>query len=180
MLSPQLDTLVVFPSELGWMAMIGSGSVLKHLSFGHANAGQAVGALDPQGVQQTEVGDWNSPLMRQLQAFAAGERVDFADVEVELSPVSAFRRRVLEICRRIPYGKTLTYGQLAARAGSPDAARAVGACMAANRTPLVIPCHRVVGSSGGLGGFSAPGGLGMKRRLLELEAGLSLFSRQMD
>ncbi len=81
-----------------------------------------------------------------------------------------FAKRVLEACRRIPYGKTRSYAQLAAAAGAPGAARAVGRVMAGNRVPLVIPCHRVVGSGGKLGGFSAPGGLETKQRLLDLEA----------
>jgi methylated-DNA-[protein]-cysteine S-methyltransferase len=64
----------------------------------------------------------------------------------------------------------LTYGQLARRVGSPAAARAVGSTMARNRLPLVIPCHRVVGSGGQLRGFSAPGGVAVKQRLLQMEA----------
>ena len=76
-------------------------------------------------------------------------------------------------CRKIPYGKTLSYGQLAAKAGRPGAARAVGNHMAGNRTPIIVPCHRVLPSGGGLGGFSAAGGVALKRRLLEME--LSVF-----
>ena len=73
-------------------------------------------------------------------------------------------------CRLIPYGQVLTYGELAERAGSPRAARAVGNVMRTNRFPLIVPCHRVVGAAGALGGYSAPTGLKMKRRLLRLEA----------
>ena len=73
-------------------------------------------------------------------------------------------------CRRIPYGRTMSYAELAAKAGSPNAARAVGNCMAGNRIPLIVPCHRVVCSDGRLGSYSAPGGTRMKRRLLDLES----------
>ena len=95
---------------------------------------------------------------------------DFAvNVPVALDAKTEFRRRVLQQCRRIPYGDTLTYAELAVAAGSPRACRAVGNIMARNRIPLVIPCHRVVGSHGSLGGYSAPSGLPMKQRLLRLE-----------
>ena len=68
-----------------------------------------------------------------------------------------------------PVGTTLSYGQLAARAGSPRACRAVGNCIAGNKIPIVIPCHRVVLSGGGIGKYSAPGGARMKKRLLMIE-----------
>lgn len=80
---------------------------------------------------------------------------------------TAFRAKVYEITRKIPYGKTLSYSEVAVKAGSPNAARAVGAAMAANPLPLIIPCHRVVGSNGKLTGFT--GGLKIKEMLLELE-----------
>ena len=94
----------------------------------------------------------------------------FQDVLIEWPRLTEFQQRVLETTREIRYGETLTYGQLAARAGSPRAARAVGTVMANNRFPIVVPCHRVVGSGNGLGGFSAPQGTTLKRLLLELEA----------
>ncbi|HUT88128.1 MAG TPA: methylated-DNA--[protein]-cysteine S-methyltransferase [Thermoguttaceae bacterium] len=163
------DRFDVFPTELGWMAIVGSGGTLKRLTFGHASPGAARKALSAQAVQNANPPLWNRPLVRRLRAYAAGARDDFRDIEVDPGPLTDFQRRVLECCRRIPYGKTLSYAQLAAKAGSPRAARAVGQCMAANPTPLVIPCHRVVATNGGLGGYSAPGGIRLKRRLLELE-----------
>lgn len=164
------DILVVFPTSLGWIALIGGGSVLRHLSFGHASSRAAVAALDRQLVATAQQGDWNPPLVRRLQAYACGSAEDFRDVQIDPGPQTDFRRRVIRCCRQIPFGKTLTYGRLADRAGFPGAARAVGNCMAANRIPLVIPCHRVVAADGGLGGYSAAGGIVTKRRLLELEA----------
>jgi methylated-DNA-[protein]-cysteine S-methyltransferase len=91
------------------------------------------------------------------------------ELPVELSYATEFQRRVLLACRAILYGQTRSYGDLAAQVGSPGAARAVGNVMAHNCVPLIIPCHRVVASQGQLGGFSAPRGLSMKRRLLQLE-----------
>ena len=96
-------------------------------------------------------------------------RETFADLRVDLSHATPFSLRVYEACRAIPAGETRTYGELAVIAGSPGASRAVGSAMARNRVPIVIPCHRVVGASGRLCGFSAPGGLDTKQSLLDLE-----------
>ena len=171
---PSPQNLAVFATSLGWMALVGRGNVLLRLTFGHASAREAVEAaieaLEPDLLELARPGDWNPPLVERLKAYACGDAVDFDDVEVDPGPISPFRRRVLRCCRRIPYGSTLTYGQLAAKAGSRRAARAVGSCMATNRIPLIIPCHRVVSAGGRIGGFSALGGARTKQRLLTMEA----------
>ena len=164
--------LVILPSQLGWMALIGSGPLLKQLTFGHSSSRAAKRALDAELLENATPGTWNAPLLRRLKAYAAGMPEEFHDVRVDPGRLTVFQRRVVRHCRRIPYGKTLTYGQLAAVAGSPRAARAVGNCMAANRVPLIVPCHRVVPADGRPGAYSAPGGTGMKQRLLALEAQL--------
>jgi methylated-DNA-[protein]-cysteine S-methyltransferase len=164
------DALAVFESTLGWFAVVGCGSVLKYLTLGHANAEAARRALEGMVGREVEVAEWNQPLTERLKAYADGNRDEFLDVRVDPGPMSDFRRRVVRACREIPYGKTLSYGRLAAQCGSPSAARAAGRCMAANRIPLVIPCHRVIAVSGRLGGYSGPGGLDLKRKLLALEA----------
>lgn len=89
--------------------------------------------------------------------------------ELDWQGVSSFNRDVLQACHGIPPGSVLTYGQLAAIAGHPKAARAVGRAMAGNRWPLIIPCHRVVGSGGSMTGYSGRGGVETKRNLLKLE-----------
>jgi methylated-DNA-[protein]-cysteine S-methyltransferase len=108
--------------------------------------------------------------LERLVEYAAGDVVDLSKLPVDLGRMTQFQRRVVAACRAIRYGEVRTYGQLAARAGSPGAARAVGQVMAANRLTLVVPCHRVVASSGGLGGFSAPQGVSLKQRLLAMES----------
>ncbi|MEK7693116.1 MAG: methylated-DNA--[protein]-cysteine S-methyltransferase [Chloroflexota bacterium] len=107
-----------------------------------------------------------SGLMRQVRDYLAGKRTSF-DVELELSWVTPFRRDVLLACAAVPRGQVATYADLARRVGSPNAARAVGNAMRTNPIPIVIPCHRIVGSNGSLTGFG--GGLDVKARLLELE-----------
>jgi methylated-DNA-[protein]-cysteine S-methyltransferase len=107
------------------------------------------------------------PLIRRLQAFASGKRDDdFLDIPLHVSNMTPFQQAVIERCRRIPAGETLSYAGLGKAAGHPGAARAVGRVMATNRFPLIVPCHRVVSATGAIGGFSAPDGIDMKRRLL--------------
>lgn len=102
---------------------------------------------------------------RQLQAYFAGERCDFS---VPLSPKGTeFQRRVWHELERIPYGRTISYGELAKRVGNPNASRAVGAANGANPLPIVVPCHRVIGANGTLTGFGA--GIDVKAKLLEIE-----------
>lgn len=104
-----------------------------------------------------------------IERLLRGGRDTLAAIPLDLSRCSPFHRRVYEIARTIPAGETLTYGALAARAGSPKAARAVGQAMARNPFPLVVPCHRVTGAHGWAGGFSAHGGVDTKFRLLRIE-----------
>jgi methylated-DNA-[protein]-cysteine S-methyltransferase len=112
-------------------------------------------------------GNAEHPLAGRVQAYFAGERVSFGDVELDLSWMTEFQAAVAMALRGIPYGETVTYGELAALAGHPNAQRAAGTFCAQNRFPLFVPCHRVV-SAGGLGSY---GSLGpdYKRRLLEHE-----------
>jgi methylated-DNA-[protein]-cysteine S-methyltransferase len=163
--------LAVFPSELGWIALAGRGAVLEALTFGHASPREAVAALGRQ-CEATAAQAWKTPLVERLARYARGAREDFSDVAIAPFWRTEFQARVAAHCRRIPYGQTCSYAELAARAGSPGAARAVGSVMRSNRVPLIIPCHRVVGSGGALGGYSGAEGLATKRRLLVLEGAL--------
>jgi methylated-DNA-[protein]-cysteine S-methyltransferase len=159
--------LAVFETDLGWIAMAGQGEVLHALVFGQDSPREAAAALEARG-GQAGAKAWKTPLERRLKRFARGERDDFRDVRVAPFWTTEFQRQVLEHCRRIAYGAKRSYAELATLAGSPGAARAVGSVMRKNRIPLVIPCHRVVGSSG-LGGYSGAAGLTTKQLLLELE-----------
>jgi methylated-DNA-[protein]-cysteine S-methyltransferase len=110
-------------------------------------------------------------LEQRLRRYARGEPVRLDDLALDLRSCTPFQRQVLRIVQTIPPGQTWSYADVARAAGKPGAARAVGQVMARNPVPLFVPCHRVVASGGGLGGFSAPGGLNTKRELLELERG---------
>jgi methylated-DNA-[protein]-cysteine S-methyltransferase len=109
-----------------------------------------------------------------IVALLRGEPVDLRFVAVDLGDLPEFPRRVYELIRQIPPGATLTYGEIARRLGMPGGAQAVGRAMGRNPTPIVVPCHRVLAASGD-GGFSAPGGVETKRRMLAIE-GATLFA----
>lgn len=167
----QTYTVQVFPSELGWQAIAGSNTGLAHLTFGHPTPGEAFAALSKITAAPLEAGDWNPELVARLQAFCQGQRVDFDDVLLMSSGATPFQQAVIAATRAVPYGCTATYGQLAAAAGSPKAARAVGNIMATNTTPLVVPCHRIVpGGKPQPGAYSAGEGVRTKLRLLEMES----------
>ena len=103
---------------------------------------------------------------RQLDEYFAGRRRAF-EIDWDIRALPAYNRRVLEELARVEYGRTTTYGALAARTGNPRAARAVGTIMNRNPIPIVLPCHRVVGANGSLVGYA--GGLERKQQLLKLE-----------
>jgi O-6-methylguanine DNA methyltransferase len=112
---------------------------------------------------------WVKKLAVQIGKHMAGEPQDFADVPVDLSSVGDFARTVYDELRRVPAGQTVSYGELARRVGRPTGARAVARAMAANPIPLFVPCHRVMGASGTLTGFSGADGITTKARLLFAE-----------
>ncbi|UCE99121.1 MAG: methylated-DNA--[protein]-cysteine S-methyltransferase [Planctomycetota bacterium] len=119
-------------------------------------------------------GEFESGLYKDLQGeislYFEGGYVNFGrDIAVLLDGFRPFGKRVLRACRDVKYGETISYGGLATKAGRAGAGRAVGQVLARNPVPLIIPCHRVICADGRLGGFSAAGGLKLKKRLLELE-----------
>src|ERR1044072_2589823 len=107
----------------------------------------------------------------QAVRYFAGEQIDFSPIELDLSGVDPFRRPIYDALRKVKFGETVTYGELAKRSGVtvPQAAQEVGVAMARNPVPLIIPCHRVLAAGGKLGGFSAPGRTVAKERMLALE-----------
>ncbi|MFO7310212.1 MAG: methylated-DNA--[protein]-cysteine S-methyltransferase [Pseudomonadota bacterium] len=116
--------------------------------------------------------------MAAAHAYFAGQATDFSGCVIDLSGCDTFARRVYAFARRVGWGRTTTYGALAREAGAgPEAARDVGRAMATNPVPLIIPCHRVLAAGGKPGGFSGPGGVATKMRMLALE-GIELAPQQ--
>jgi methylated-DNA-[protein]-cysteine S-methyltransferase len=115
-----------------------------------------------------------------IRALLRGESSDLSSVELDMEDVPAFERSVYEVARTIVPGSTLSYGEIAARVGTPREAREVGKALSANPFPIVVPCHRVVAADGRMHGFSGSGGVKTKLRLLQIEGyepvpGPSLF-----
>jgi methylated-DNA-[protein]-cysteine S-methyltransferase len=129
--------------------------------------GQAPGGRILQSRMDVAMQDPTPPVVERVRAYFRGEKVGFEDVALDLSWATSFQRAVAEALRRIPYGEVVTYGELAALAGHPNAQRAAGSFCAGNRFALVVPCHRVV-AAGGIGSYGSLG-VDYKRRLLELE-----------
>ena len=109
-----------------------------------------------------------------IRAMLDGVPDDLTSIALDMHDVAPFDRQVYEMARRIPPGRTSTYGEIAARLGGRALARAVGQALGRNRFAIIVPCHRVLSADGGLRGFSAHGGLALKRRLLELEGATAL------
>ena len=109
-------------------------------------------------------------LQKQITAYFEGSYVNFSpDIPLSLDGLGVFSRKVLTTCRKIEFGRRATYAGLAKKAGRSTASRAVGNALAKNPLPLIIPCHRVLRTDGKMGGFSAPGGISLKKRMLTLE-----------
>ncbi len=171
---PAVEWAVV-DSGIGPLLLAATGTGLVSVDF-HARPAVRDAALDrlrtrfgAEPVQAPGSARLAGPV-RRLAAYFAGERQDF-DLALDWSLTAGFHREVVrELASGVPYGTVVGYGELAARGGRPEAAQAVGAAMGANPLPVVVPCHRVVESDGGMGGFG--GGLETKRQLLALEGGL--------
>ncbi|MFM9960206.1 MAG: methylated-DNA--[protein]-cysteine S-methyltransferase [Planctomycetaceae bacterium] len=161
----------VFSTALGWLGLVGQDRCVRRLVIGEHSSEDAWASLRRHfGDESLAESNWYPALRKRLSEFAAGKLVSFDDISVWAEPRTEFQTRVLVATRSIGFGETVSYGELAARVGSPRAARAVGSVMSSNSVPIIIPCHRVVGSGGALGGFSAPQGISLKQRLLEMEA----------
>ena len=157
----------IVDTEFGWMAIVGSEAGLLRLTLPQPAPDKALALIAGLIPQCSADASFFRDLTFRIQCYFEGESVDFND-ELDLRGTTPFQRDVWRVTASIPYGETRSYGWLAKEVGRPQNARAVGQALARNSLPIVIPCHRVTGSGGALGGYS--GGLEMKRRLLELES----------
>lgn len=126
---------------------------------------EAAESTPPPGVQRA---------IDRVLALLNGEAIDLSDIPVDLDDTPEFHRKVYEIARTIPPGRTMTYGEIAKRLGVPHESREVGQALGRNPIAVIVPCHRVLGADGKMGGFSASGGVATKRRILEIEGAAAL------
>lgn len=120
-------------------------------------------------LREAEPPAWVLLAMVRIRALLNGLQDDLADIPLDMEGVPPFHRRVYEVTRAIPPGRTLTYGEVAQRLGDPGAARAVGQALGHNPFAPVVPCHRVLAARSAAGGFSAEGGVATKLRMLQIE-----------
>ncbi len=179
MTRPTCDLLVYTSLEAPiagklWLAATEHG--LCAIDFGGTEAEFVARLQNAWSIRPLRGGEALQDAIRQLNEYFAGKRTSF-DLPLDLRQVTPFRRQVLEATLAVPCGQTVTSGQLAQRMGRPKAARAVGGAQATNPIPIIIPCHRVVGSDGRLTGFA--GGLPKKRRMLA-EEGVAFVGGKVD
>lgn len=160
--------LLAFSTSLGWIGILHHNHLIELIKFGFANQVDLYEAFGQPDFHIGKRDQTEREWVEKFKMYAQGRRVSFASLNLDLASSTRFQRHVLECCRKISYGQTVSYGQLAEMADFPKAARAVGSTMRRNQHPLVIPCHRVVARSG-IGGFSSPQGVKLKQRLLRLE-----------
>jgi methylated-DNA-[protein]-cysteine S-methyltransferase len=163
------DGFARFPTAIGECAVAWNRRGIAALRLPDADARHDWAARQFPTASETTPPDAVRRAVDAIARLLDGHPVDLSHVVVDLDDVPAFHRRVYEAARAIRPGETCSYGELAARIGSPGAARAVGQALGRNPVPVIVPCHRVLAADGRIGGFSAPGGAATKRRLLAIE-----------
>ena len=158
----------IFRVNLGWMGLVGNEKGVEWIFLPRPKKEELRRRILAEFPGAQEGATLLGQAKKELTEYFSGRRVRF-DFPLELSGATPFQKKAYRIMGTIPFGEVRTYRWLAQKIGNPRALRAVGGANAKNRWPLAIPCHRVVGSDGRLTGFSAPGGLALKARLLELE-----------
>jgi methylated-DNA-[protein]-cysteine S-methyltransferase len=157
----------IFDTAAGWVGILSSVKGMRRATLPQRTE-RAVYEILGDSLKNAVVAPQQfSDVIDRYRAYFSGHNVEFLD-KLDLDGATSFQRNVWLMTRQIPYGQTRDYAWVAEQAGRPRAARAVGQALARNPLPVIIPCHRVLASDGGLGGFS--GGLAMKRFLLRLEA----------
>jgi len=160
------ETITLCQTQAGWVGLLLSPRGLQALAYPRPSVEEALANLQEHWPEASFEESAAKELKEQLRRYYAGEPVTFS-AKLDLEGYTPFERRVWAATSRIPYGQTRPYSWVAKEVGSPRAYRAVGAALAKNPIPIIIPCHRVLRKDGTLGGYG--GGLDMKRRLLEME-----------
>jgi methylated-DNA-[protein]-cysteine S-methyltransferase len=161
-----MEYISLFETEHGTGAVVASEQGIRRVFLPQEIASGVFEYADQDRMTSSVLTDRAS---RMLIKYFKGEPQPFEVLPVEIHLSGGFRVQVLGLIRSIPFGTVKSYGEVAILAGSPGAARAVGGALAANPIPIIIPCHRVVAGNGRLTGFSAPGGVKLKKNLLQME-----------
>jgi len=159
---------ILFRTKLGWMGLVGSEKGVERIYLPEPSREVLRERIVKEFPDGREGGHTLTQAKREILEYFGGGRKKF-EMPLDLSSATPFQRKAYQIMLAIPFGEVHTYRWLAEKVGNPKSLRAVGNANGKNRWPLVVPCHRIVGSDGRLTGFSAPGGLDLKAELLKLE-----------
>jgi O-6-methylguanine DNA methyltransferase len=161
--------LSIVATRIGFLGLAWNARGIVALHLPRGDAEQTLRDLQREFPRASIVEDAPASIARELQEYAAGRLRQF-DLPLDWSSIKPFQRAVLMAASKIPFGETRTYAWIAQKIGKPRASRAVGRALGANPIPIILPCHRVIGSDGGLRGYG--GGLELKEKLLRLEGAL--------
>ena len=166
--------LDAFETRFGWVGLLASDFGIRRATLPVDSPKDCAAGLGADAEMAAADSGRFEDLRERLVRYFDGRDERFDDVPLDLGGASEFYRRAWAACRTIPRGETRTYKWLAGMAGNPNAARAAGGAMANNPVPVIVPCHRVVGTDGGLRGFgSGQTRIDLKRRLLDMESGVT-------
>lgn len=166
----------LFDTPIGTCGLVWSGRGIAGLQLPEATAQATRSRVKRRwpGVTETSPPSGVQRALDRVQALLAGGDINLEDIPLDLDAAPAFHRKVYEVARTIPAGHTMTYGEIARRLGVPHESREVGQALGRNPIAIIVPCHRVLGADGKMGGFSAGGGVATKRRILEIEGAPAL------
>lgn len=164
---------MVFDTAIGLCGLAWRGDGISNVVIHERSVESATARLAKDGgdsvVVDAAMPDEIAVAVQRITAHLGGALDPLRDIEVDLGEIGGFRRDVYDVARSVDPGDTITYGEIAAQLGNPNASREVGQAMGSNPVPLIVPCHRVLAAGGKLGGFSAPGGISTKLKLLAIE-----------
>lgn len=164
----------LFDTALGWMGTAWSETGIVAVQTPDRDRETTMRRLlrklpEAEASESSNLAGFAEDAASRLQAYAAGEQADLDSIPLDLSGIGPFNLDIYRVARELGFGETVTYGELAKRAGHAGLARETGQALGENPIPIIVPCHRIVAAGGKLGGFSAPGGTRTKERLLALE-----------
>lgn len=168
--NPSEGGYALFDTAIGRCALVWRGGLVVGAALPESSDERARGSLARRfpGAAEADPPPFAADAIARITALLAGAASDLAGIRLDLEG-SAFERNVWQSARRIPRGEVRTYGDIARDIGAPGAAQAVGIALGRNPAPIIVPCHRVLAADGRSGGFSAPGGVATKFRILEIE-----------
>ena len=166
----KLEKYTIFPTKWGYFGLAGTETTLCRTCLPDRKKEAIKARLIENGSEPKFDSGYFKNLQDQIVSYYEETHVDFdPEIPISLDGFRPFSTLVLTMCRELKFGQTMSYSALAGKSGQPSAGRAAGSALARNPMPLIIPCHRVFRTDGGLGGFTTPGGVEVKKKMLELE-----------